>query len=104
MLLTAKQRGFRPECVLFDSWYASVDNLRLVRDCGWRWLTQLKGNRKVNVDRHGVSSDSGMCDRRDGNVVWLKEYGLIRVFRVVAPNGETEYWATNDLEMKKGID
>jgi len=34
MLLTAKQRGFTPECVLFDSWYASVDNLRLVRDCG----------------------------------------------------------------------
>ncbi len=42
MLLTAKQRGFTPECVLFDSWYASVDNLRLIRDCGWRWLTRLK--------------------------------------------------------------
>jgi len=24
MLLTAQQRGFRPECVVFDSWYASV--------------------------------------------------------------------------------
>lgn len=42
MPLTAEARGFQPECVLFDSWYASVDNLRLIRDRGWRWLTQLK--------------------------------------------------------------
>ena len=39
MLLEARQRGFTPACVVFDSWYASVDNLRLIRDCGWRWLT-----------------------------------------------------------------
>ncbi len=50
MLLTAQQRGFTPECVLFDSWYASVDNLRLIRDCGWRWLTRLKANRRVSID------------------------------------------------------
>ena len=29
----------------------------------------------------------------------LEAYGLIRVFRVVATDGDTEYWATNDREM-----
>ena len=34
-----------------------------------------------------------------GTVVWLPEFGLARVFRVVAPNGDTAHWATNDLGM-----
>jgi len=99
MLLTAHERGFSPECVLFDSWYASIDNLRLIRDCGWRWLTQLKANRLVNPDRmgHRAVADCAIAER--GTVVWLKDYGLIRVFRCVATNGETEHWATNDLGM-----
>src|SRR5262249_47549566 len=53
MLRTAKGRDFAPECVLFDSWYASIANLRLIRDLDWRWLTQLRNNRLVNPDRTG---------------------------------------------------
>jgi hypothetical protein len=30
---------------LFDSWYASLPNLKQVRTCGWCWLTRLHGNR-----------------------------------------------------------
>ena len=47
MLLMAKGRGFSPKYVLFDGWYASLENLKQVRDFGWRWLTRLKGNRSV---------------------------------------------------------
>ena len=72
MLLTAKQRDFAPERVLFDAWYASVDNLRLVRDCGWRWLTQLKGNRKVNVNRTGHCPVAECAIVETGTNVWLK--------------------------------
>lgn len=102
MLLTAKQRDFHPECVLFDSWYASMDNLRLVRDCGWRWLTQLRSNRQVNVERTGRREMSECAIAATGTVAWLKDYGPIRVFRIPAPNGETEHWATNDLGMDEG--
>ena len=35
MLDSADARGFRPECVLFDSWYSSLDNLKRVRSYGW---------------------------------------------------------------------
>jgi len=34
-----------------------------------------------------------------GTVVWLPGYGEVKVFRVVAPNGDTTHWATNDLGM-----
>ena len=53
MLATAAARGFAPECVVFDSWYASLDNLKALRRYGWRWLTQLKANRLVTPDGTG---------------------------------------------------
>jgi putative transposase len=102
MLLTAHARGFVPECVAFDSWYASVDNLRLIRDCDWRWLTQLKGNRLVNPDRTGNRAVRDCALAETGTVVHLKDYGMVKVFRIVTPAGDTEYWATNDLGMDEG--
>jgi hypothetical protein len=34
-----------------------------------------------------------------GTEAWLPKFGLVRVFRVVAPNGDTTHWGTNDLGM-----
>ena len=99
MLLTAAERGFTPECVLFDSWYASVDNLRLIRDLGWRWLTRLKANRRVSIDYAPKRALETWAMTESGTEVHLEAYGLIRIFRVVATDGDTEYWATNDREM-----
>ncbi|RPI54204.1 MAG: hypothetical protein EHM56_06485, partial [Chloroflexi bacterium] len=53
LIAAAKRRGFRPRAVLFDRWYSSLDNLKQVRTCGWTFLTQLKANRKVDLDRQG---------------------------------------------------
>ena len=53
MLQTARVRGFDPECVVFDSWYSSLDNLKLIRRYNWIWLTRLKRNRHVNPDNTG---------------------------------------------------
>jgi len=99
MLLTTRQRGFVPECVLFDSWYASIDNLHMIRDCGWRWLTRLKANWLVNPDRTGNRAVGACVIAESGTVVHLKDYGIVRVFRIVTPAGDTEYWTTNDLGM-----
>ena len=48
MLATAREYCFVLECVVFDSWYASLANLKAIRGHGWRWVTQLKANRTVN--------------------------------------------------------
>ena len=99
MLATAAARGFAPTCVLFDSWYASLANLKAIRGHGWRWLTQLKANRTVNPDGAG-NRPLGECDiRPTGTRVHLQGYGFILVFLIVLPNGDKEYWATNDLAM-----
>lgn len=99
MLATAQERGFQPACVLFDSWYSSLENLKIVRRYGWRWLTQLKSNRLVNPDGRGNRPVSQVEISEQGTVVHLKGYGFVKVFKIVAPNGDIEYWASSDLEM-----
>jgi hypothetical protein len=46
MLIEAHRRGFEPQLVCFDSWYSSIENLKLVRALGWHFLTRLKSNRR----------------------------------------------------------
>ena len=99
MLQTAQERGFKPSCVAFDSWFSALDNLKLIRSYGWIWLTRLKRNRLVNPDRTGHRRVDEVELGETGTVVHLKGYGLIKVFKIVAQNGDIDYWATNDLQM-----
>lgn len=102
MLAVAHERGFAPTCVLFDSWYSSLENLKAVRELGWPFLTRLASNRTVNPDRTRHIAVSEVETGPDGREVFLKGYGLIRLFRTVSPDGRAEYWATNQLSMTRG--
>ena len=97
MLAAARDRGFRPECVAFDGWYASLENLKLVRSFGWHFLTRLKSNRLVNPDGSGPRPLASADICAAGTVIHLTGFGVVKVFRLVAPDGDTEHWATNDL-------
>lgn len=99
MLRTAAERGFLPEIVLFDSWYSGLENLKLIRSLKWRWLTRLKHNRHVNPDRTGNRPVCGVDFSEQADIVHLKGYGMIKVFRKVRKDDDFEYWATNDLQM-----
>jgi putative transposase len=99
MLHAAYARGFRPRCVLFDGWYSSLDNLKLLRILGWAWLTRLKSNRLVNKDRQGTRPLYRSDIAATGTEVWLPGYGLVKVFKIVAPDGDIAYWASSDLAM-----
>jgi len=101
MIATAYARGFTPQCVVFDSWYSSLKNLKTIRSYHRRWLTQLKSNRLVSIDNQGNRQVCQQPIGESGTVVHLKGYGLIKVFKVVSPNGDSEYWATNDLMMNE---
>jgi DDE family transposase len=101
MLAKAQERGFAPRCVVFDSWYSGIDNLKLIRSFGWIWLTRLKENRQVNADRRGNRAVREVEIADTGTVVHLKEYGLVKVFKIVATDGDIDYWATNDLQMSE---
>jgi hypothetical protein len=99
LLQEAQGRGFQPAGVVFDGWYASLENLKLLHSFSWLWLTRLKANRRVNPERQGLQAPGGVEIGSAGRVVWLEGYGLIRAFKVEAPDGDIELWATNHLEM-----
>jgi len=96
MLLAAFERGFNPQLVCFDSWYGSVENLKLCRSLGWHFLTRLKSNRQIRVSQGTLQavSEAGLTGG-DGTLCWLKGFGEIKVFRVRATDDASEYWATS---------
>lgn len=99
LLQQAKARGFRPALVAFDSWYSSLENLKLVRDFGWDWLTRLKSNRQVSLRAGQQQAVSALDIPLSGLHVHLRGYGMVKVFRTVDPHGNADYWATNRLDM-----
>lgn len=99
MLQQAAQRGFEPKLVVFDSWYSGLPNLKELRKLKWNWLTQLKSNREVSIDRSGNRAIREIFIPARGRVVHLKGYGWIKVFRTVGTHADAEYWATSHLEM-----
>lgn len=99
LVTIAKQRGFEPEFVLFDSWYASLENLKFLNRQGWRWLTRLMKNRLVNPNGRGNVRIEEVDIPDYGRRVHLRGYGWIRVFKTVDAKGEIAYWATNELGM-----
>jgi len=101
-LLTHKQ--LKARTILFDSWYGSVNNLKLIARNGWTFFTTLKSNRKVSVSRETgyqnldeLAYDEGSLV--SGLVIKLKEVPfMVKLFKLVAPNGDIDWVITNDLD------
>ena len=103
MMLMAKGRGFVPGYVLFDGWYAGLEDLEQIRDHGWRRVTRLKANRVVTPEGRISRTLDEVAVGVAGVVVHLRGYGLIRVFRDDDPDGVAGYWASNDLGLEAGM-
>lgn len=102
-LRACHDKGLPCRTILFDSWYGSVSNLKLVHRAGWTFFTTLKSNRKVSL-----SKESGYIDLQaiawtmegwqNGILVKLKEVPfLVKLFVIVHPDGDNEYVITNYL-------
>ena|GEM_PF-79132 len=99
MLTEAKNWSCNPEFVLFDTWYAGLDNLKQIRSFGWNFLTRLKSNRHVNPDKTYKRPICELEIPEEGSVVHLKGFGFVKIFRHEDPDGQYEYWVTNKIEM-----
>lgn len=93
-------RKFSPEYVAFDSWYASIENLKLLRRLQWEWITRLESDRLVNPDEKGNVGVSTISIPDEGRIVHLKAYGFVKVFRIAVKEDDIQYWATSNLKMK----
>jgi Transposase DDE domain len=96
-------KNLKVNTILFDTWYASVDNLKLIHRNDWTFFTTLKSNRKVSISRDvGYQNLNELIfDEKttvNGLLVKLKELPfLVKLFKIVAPNGDIDWVITNDL-------
>ncbi len=102
MLLRAKSdKQIKANTVLFDSWYASVNNLKIIYRLGMVFVTTLKDNRLISVSKEAgyVHLDTLAWEPvtlQSGQLVKLKELPfLVRLFKLVAPNGDIDWVITN---------
>jgi len=101
MLDKAEERGFEPKFVMFDTWYASIKNLKAIRKKQWHFLTRLKSNRLANPDNTKNMPLETIDIPPQGIVVHLKGYDFVKVFRIVSKNEDTQYWATDVRDMNE---
>lgn len=90
--------------ILFDTWYASAENLKLVHRLGLIFFTTLKSNRMVSLSKetgyvHLDDVPWTVEQLENGQMVKLKEVPFkVRLFKVVATNGDIDWVITNSPE------
>ena len=102
MLMAAKTRkGIKARVVLFDSWYTSIANLKLIAFLNMVFFAPVKDNRLVSLSReqgyiHLQDIDWTPGRLQNGVMVKLKELPFkVRLFKIVATNGDIDWIITN---------
>ncbi|MFP4440523.1 MAG: transposase, partial [Chloroflexaceae bacterium] len=105
MLIAAvADKQLQAQTILFDTWYASADNLKLVHRLGRTFYTTVKKNRRVSLTQEDGSiglEDIDWTEERltHGVIVRLHKVPFpVRLFKLVATNGDIDWVITNDLD------
>jgi hypothetical protein len=94
-------KRLQAKTILFDTWYASADNLKLVHRLNLVFFTTLKENRLVSLSKeegyiHLDQIDWTSERLESGILVKLKEVPFkVRLFKLVATNGDIDWVITN---------
>lgn len=89
--------------ILFDSWYAGSTNLKRIHRAGWTFFTTLKSNRLVSLTKESGYQGLDTLEPppqgwNQGVEVRLKEVPFgVKLFKLVATNGNIEWVITNHL-------
>lgn len=102
MFISAKkEKGIQAKVILFDSWYASVANIKLIHRMGMRFITTLKENRLISLSKEGGYIHLQEIEWTDeqiqyGITIKLQEVPFhVQLFKLVAPNGNIDWVITN---------
>lgn len=99
-----EDKQLQARTLVFDAWYASAGNLKLIHRRKWRFFTTLKSNRLVSLSKaqgyiHLAEIEWTPQQLVHGVLVKLKEVPFkVRLFKLVAPNGDIDWVITNDLD------
>jgi hypothetical protein len=100
-LRTIADKNLKARTILFDSWYASVENLKLIHRSGWTFFTTLKSNRTVSINKeqgyiHLDTIEWSEKMLQMGIMVKLKEVPfLVKLFKIVSQDGHIDWVITN---------
>lgn len=95
-------RKIRAKYIAFDSWYASVANLKYIHRQGCIFYTTLKSNRLVSLSKEEgyihLDTIEWTPERlKNGITVKLKEVPFfVKLFKLVAKDGDIDWLITND--------
>lgn len=95
-------KGITATFILFDSWYSGADNLKYIHRAGRIFVTTLKSNRLISVDKEQgyIHLDELKWTPEQllhGQSVKLKTVPFfVRLFKLVAPDGDIEWVITNN--------
>ena len=105
MLLRAlDEKQIQAKTILFDTWYASWKNLKLVHRLGLIFYTTLKSNRVVSLSKedgyvYPKDVDWTTDHLKSGVTIKLNKIPFkVKLFKVVATNGDIDWIITNDLD------
>ena len=97
-------KGIQARTILFDSWYAAAENLKLIQRLNLVFFTTLKENRLVSLSKeegyiHLAHIEWTPERLGKGLLVKLKEVPFkVRLFKLVATNGDIDWVITNSPE------
>jgi len=84
--------GLNPAFVTGDSWYSCVKNLHTIKNHHCGFLFGLESNRLVSPAKGAPYTQVQMLDiPKDGLIVWLREFGQIKLFRTHLKNQMRHY-------------
>jgi SRSO17 transposase len=92
LIKQVKRLGFKPKYLAFDSWYAAQKIFNALTLCQWKFVTQLKSNRKL---------DGVPLKEIQRNPYWMKQGKIAGGTKVVVVRNGTKYFASNDLGLSK---
>ncbi|BAZ25294.1 transposase IS701 family protein [Kalymmatonema gypsitolerans NIES-4073] len=84
--------GLSPETITTDTWYSSQKNLKFFKDKGLKFLTGIAKNRSCSVDGQNFTQVQNIEIPASGLIVYLKNFGQVKVFRRSFKNETYRYY------------
>lgn len=82
MLTEVLECGLQPRIVTGDTWYSSLGNLKHIRKNGLNFMFGIERDRQISIEKGSYIRVDRMSDFSDnGKIVYLKEFGNVKVFR-----------------------
>lgn len=83
--------GIKPLFVTMDSWYSCVKNLKTIKNNQIGFCVALESNRLASIEKGTWIQIQAMDIAENGSVVWLREFGEVKVFRTYLKNQVRHY-------------